>query len=144
MIRLIPMISVLAAAAMAGVAAWTSLGDEGGPKPVAPARPAQTKRVEGPRTSDSGRSRRILARPWLRAWAKVSVSGEDGVGFQGRLVFDTAKPDGTPRKLLDINRLKELGWAPRVSLAEGLKLAYRDFLQKTAESNKSNRVSSAL
>src|SRR5262249_61016397 len=53
MIRLIQMISVLAAAAMAGIAAWTSLGDGGGPKPLAPAGPAQTKRVDAPRKSDS-------------------------------------------------------------------------------------------
>ena len=51
------------------------------------------------------------------------------VGFRGELVFDTSKPDGTPRKLLDVNRLAELGWKPRISLREGLTLAYRDFLQ---------------
>jgi len=54
------------------------------------------------------------------------------VGFQGRLSFDTSKPDGTPRKLLDVNRLARLGWKPRVPLSEGLRLAYRDFLQKVA------------
>jgi GDP-L-fucose synthase len=50
------------------------------------------------------------------------------VGYKGDLVFDTSKPDGTPRKLLDVSRLKSLGWKPRVSLKKGIKLAYQDFL----------------
>ncbi len=52
------------------------------------------------------------------------------VGFKGRLVFDTSKPDGTPRKLQDVSRLKALGWRPRVGLREGVSLAYQDFLQR--------------
>ena len=52
----------------------------------------------------------------------------DVVGFQGRIVFDAAKPDGTPRKLLDIGRLRELGWCASTGLREGIALAYRDFL----------------
>jgi GDP-L-fucose synthase len=66
------------------------------------------------------------------------------VGFQGTLTFDTSKPDGTPRKLLDVKRLAGLGWKPRVTLRDGLNLAYRDFLQKTAASLESTRVSSAV
>ncbi len=50
------------------------------------------------------------------------------VGFDGRITYDTSKPDGTPRKLMDVSRLRALGWRPRVGLAEGLALAYRDFL----------------
>jgi len=46
------------------------------------------------------------------------------VGFQGAIRFDTSKPDGTPRKLLDISRAKALGWQPKVSLPEGLARAY--------------------
>jgi GDP-L-fucose synthase len=49
-------------------------------------------------------------------------------GFSGRIVFDAAKPDGTPRKALDIRRLKALGWQPSVTLAEGLTQTYRWFL----------------
>lgn len=49
------------------------------------------------------------------------------VGFQGKLVFDTTKPDGTMRKLLDVGRMFSLGWRPAVSLSEGIRLAYRDF-----------------
>jgi len=54
------------------------------------------------------------------------------VGYEGRIVQDTSKPDGTPRKLLDVGRLRSLGWKPRVGLAEGLALAYRDFLDHPA------------
>jgi GDP-L-fucose synthase len=50
------------------------------------------------------------------------------VGFRGKLEFDPSKPDGTPRKLLDVSRLAALGWTPRTGLREGIALAYRDFL----------------
>ena len=49
------------------------------------------------------------------------------VGFEGRIEFDTTKPDGTPRKLLDTTRLTEIGWKPRIGLAEGLRLTYAWF-----------------
>jgi GDP-L-fucose synthase len=51
------------------------------------------------------------------------------VGFKNHLLFDPSKPDGTPRKLLDIGRLRTLGWTPRVSLRDGLALAYEAFLE---------------
>jgi GDP-L-fucose synthase len=50
------------------------------------------------------------------------------VGYRGEIAFDPSKPDGTPRKLMDVSRLRELGWRPRVGLEDGLALAYRDFL----------------
>ncbi len=50
------------------------------------------------------------------------------VGFRGELEFDTSKPDGTPRKLLDAGRLRRLGWSPRIDLETGIAAAYRDFL----------------
>ncbi len=50
------------------------------------------------------------------------------VGFAGALVFDPSRPDGTPRKLLDVSRIRALGWQARTSLREGLRLAYADFL----------------
>jgi GDP-L-fucose synthase len=52
------------------------------------------------------------------------------VGFAGRLTFDTSRPDGTPRKLLDVSRLAALGWQARIGLREGLANAYADFLTK--------------
>ncbi len=50
------------------------------------------------------------------------------VGYKGRLVFDTSKPDGTPRKLMDVSKLHHLGWKHEIELKEGLKLAYQDYL----------------
>lgn len=52
------------------------------------------------------------------------------VGFNGELVFDTSKPDGTPRKMLDSGRLRALGWKPRYTLAEGIKKTYDWALEK--------------
>jgi GDP-L-fucose synthase len=52
------------------------------------------------------------------------------VGFKGALKFDTSKPDGTPRKLLDVGRLYSLGWRPAIDLDAGIKAAYLDFLQR--------------
>jgi GDP-L-fucose synthase len=51
------------------------------------------------------------------------------VGYTGRIELDPGKPDGTPRKLMDSSRLRALGWQPRVELAQGLRLAYEDFLE---------------
>jgi len=53
---------------------------------------------------------------------------KDIVGYEGEIVFDDSKPDGTPKKLLDVSRLTELGWSPRVSLRDGLALTYEWFL----------------
>jgi GDP-L-fucose synthase len=51
----------------------------------------------------------------------------DVVGFKGQLVFDTSKPDGTPRKLLDVSRMKQLGWEASISLREGLAGVYQEY-----------------
>ncbi|MFY9314120.1 MAG: GDP-L-fucose synthase [Burkholderiales bacterium] len=51
------------------------------------------------------------------------------LGYRGEFVYDASKPDGTPRKLLDSSRLLGLGWSPRTSLRDGLKLAYADYLE---------------
>jgi GDP-L-fucose synthase len=48
----------------------------------------------------------------------------DVVGFRGRITFDATKPDGTPRKLLDVSRLAGLGWTARTGLRDGIRLAY--------------------
>ncbi|MCB9062383.1 MAG: GDP-L-fucose synthase [Halobacteriovoraceae bacterium] len=53
----------------------------------------------------------------------LAIMLKDKVGFEGELLFDTSKPDGTMKKLLDISKIKSLGWAPEVSLDEGLNLA---------------------
>lgn len=53
---------------------------------------------------------------------------KETVGFKGELEFDTTKPDGTPKKLLDVSRINALGWKAKISFKEGLKLSYDDFL----------------
>jgi GDP-L-fucose synthase len=50
-------------------------------------------------------------------------------GFQGKIRWDTTQPDGTPRKLLEISRLRDLGWSPQVALPDGLRLTYEAFLR---------------
>jgi GDP-L-fucose synthase len=50
------------------------------------------------------------------------------VGFEGNITFDESKPDGTPRKLMDVSKLHNLGWSHQIELEEGLKLAYEDYL----------------
>lgn len=51
-------------------------------------------------------------------------------GYRGRLKFDPSKPDGTPRKLLDVSRLRALGWKPRIGLAEGIRATYEGYAQR--------------
>jgi GDP-L-fucose synthase len=57
----------------------------------------------------------------------------DVVGFRGGLVFDGSKPDGSPRKLLDVSRLQALGWQAKTGFREGITKAYSDFLQNVAK-----------
>lgn len=67
--------------------------------------------------------------------AELAKSIAEVVGFKGQLAFDTSKPDGTPRKLLDVTRLRRLGWSapPSEFLREGLRASYRDFLKSIEE-----------
>jgi GDP-L-fucose synthase len=62
--------------------------------------------------------------------ADLAVMIKNIVKFRGNIIFDHSKPDGTPRKLLDVSKLSSLGWERRISLREGLQLAYSDFLTK--------------
>jgi GDP-L-fucose synthase len=52
------------------------------------------------------------------------------IGFEGELVFDSTKPDGSPRKLMDVSKIHSQGWKHKIDLSEGIKLAYQDFLSK--------------
>lgn len=63
--------------------------------------------------------------------AELAQAVAVAVGFTGQITFDTSKPDGTPRKWMSSERLQLLGWRPTVSLDEGLRLAYRDFLNSS-------------
>jgi GDP-L-fucose synthase len=64
--------------------------------------------------------------------AELAALVKQAVGFEGEIVFDTAKPDGTPRKLLDVTRLNAIGWRAPTSLQAGLAKAYADFLNSPA------------
>ena len=63
----------------------------------------------------------------IREFAEVVA---DIVGYRGELVFDTGRPDGPPRKLLNVSKLSALGWTARTPLREGLQAAYKDFLEQ--------------
>jgi len=52
------------------------------------------------------------------------------IGYEGKITFDSSKPDGTPRKLMDVAKLHALGWKHKIELEEGIKMAYEDFLSK--------------
>jgi GDP-L-fucose synthase len=57
------------------------------------------------------------------------------IGYRGEITFDSSKPDGTPRKLIDSAKLRNLGWKAQISLEQGLRLAYEDFLARSASSS---------
>ena len=59
----------------------------------------------------------------------LALTIKDVVGFEGVLRFDASKPDGTPRKLMDVTRLKEMGWSAQIGLREGIESTYRWFLE---------------
>jgi len=73
----------------------------------------------------------------------LALTVGDAVGYKGTLVFDTSKPDGTPRKLMDSSRMFALGWKPEIGLAEGIRSSYEWFLdhQDIAKSRRSPNVS---
>jgi GDP-L-fucose synthase len=61
---------------------------------------------------------------------ELALTIKDVIGFEGELIFDTSKPDGTPRKLMDVSKLHSLGYKHEIGLREGIKLAYADFKEK--------------
>ncbi len=63
----------------------------------------------------------------------LALTVKEVVGFDGELEFDTSKPDGTPRKLMDVNKLHSFGWKHKVELKEGIAYAYQDFLTQFVE-----------
>jgi GDP-L-fucose synthase len=58
---------------------------------------------------------------------------KSATGYEGELVFDTSKPDGTPRKLLDVSKLRSMGWEPKTTLEAGLKLVVEDYYSKIGD-----------
>ncbi|MFZ4767198.1 MAG: GDP-L-fucose synthase, partial [Roseimicrobium sp.] len=65
--------------------------------------------------------------------AELAQLVKEVVGYEGALTFDASKPDGTPRKLMDVSRMTALGWSASIPLREGLQSAYADFLHATAQ-----------
>lgn len=59
--------------------------------------------------------------------AQLAELVKEAVGYKGKITYDPSKPDGTPRKLLDVSKLKALGWTYQTELEEGIRLAYEDF-----------------
>jgi len=66
----------------------------------------------------------------IRELAEIVVSV---IGYRGRIAFDATKPDGTPRKLLDVTRLSGLGWRPKISLRQGIESTYAWFQEHFAD-----------
>ena len=75
----------------------------------------------GNETVNAGTGKELTIRELTEKVAKV-------VGYTGRILWDTSKPNGTPRKLLDVSKSRELGWTYSTELEEGLRLSYEDFL----------------
>ena len=71
---------------------------------------------------------------------ELAFTIKSAVGYEGELEFDVTKPDGTPRKLLDCSKLHGMGWRHSVELAEGIKLAYQDFLKMLEDKEKVKRL----
>lgn len=65
--------------------------------------------------------------------AEIAAMVREVVGFEGELVYDTSKPDGTPRKLMDVSRMRDAGWSSRISLEEGVRSTYPLFLEESIE-----------
>ena len=63
---------------------------------------------------------------------ELTTMVQEVVGYRGRIVWDSSKPDGTYRKLLQSDRIRNLGWQPEVDLKEGMKAAYEDYVRRAA------------
>ena len=61
---------------------------------------------------------------------EVAETMKKVIGFEGKLIFDTTKPDGSPRKLIDVSRLSNMGWSYNMNLYDGLKRTYNWYLNK--------------
>ena len=79
------------------------------------------ERYSGKETVNAGSGKEITIRGLTELVARV-------VGYEGAILWDTSKPNGTPRKLLDVSKSAAMGWTARTSLEDGIRLAYADFL----------------
>lgn len=78
----------------------------------------------GNETVNAGTGKEVTIRQLTELVARV-------VGYDGDVVWDTTRPNGTPRKLLDVSKAAGLGWTYRTELEDGIRLAYEDFLTNT-------------
>ena len=84
----------------------------------------------GSETVNAGSGKEITIKGLTELVAEV-------VGYEGRILWDTSKPNGTPRKIMDVSKSEALGWKAKTSLREGIRLAYEDFKAKYARQNES-------
>ena len=75
----------------------------------------------GNETVNAGTGKELSIKELTELVAKV-------IGFEGEILWDTSKPNGTPRKLLDVSKAESLGWTYKTELEEGIRLSYEDFL----------------
>ncbi len=80
-------------------------------------------------TINAGTGKEVRIKDLVKLVARV-------VGYEGNIVWDTTKPNGTPRKQLDVSRAKELGWEYKTELEEGIQLTYRDFLNNPSRAER--------
>lgn len=83
----------------------------------------------GNETINAGTGKEMTIRELTEVVAKI-------VGYKGEIYWDTTKPNGTPRKLLDVSKAKALGWTYRTELKDGIRIAYEDFLQNPARAER--------
>ena len=76
----------------------------------------------GDETINAGTGKEITIKELTELVAKI-------IGYKGEILWDVSKPNGTPRKLLDVSKIKELGWTYKIELEDGIKLAYEDYLK---------------
>ena len=76
----------------------------------------------GNETVNAGTGKELTIKALTELVAKV-------VGYEGEILWDTTRPNGTPRKLLDVSKATKLGWIYKTKLEDGIRLAYRDFLE---------------
>ena len=76
----------------------------------------------GNETVNLGTGKELTIRELTEMVAKVT-------GFEGKIKWDTTRPNGTPRKLLDVSKATRLGWTYKTELEDGIRLAYKDFLE---------------
>lgn len=83
----------------------------------------------GNETVNAGSGRELSIKELSELVAKI-------VGYNGRIVWDTSKPNGTPRKLLDVSKATRLGWTYKIELPDGIRLAYQDFLNNSTRAER--------